>query len=310
MTTLAFFGIVGWIVYFLFFEEIATMSTNIHSVETTKSVNANQVTQIEVHTDSADIHITPTNNQEQIVATLTGKISDTYKDRFAIHMLPSGDKLQINIKEKKKWAIGFHINNVQVELQIPQKIYETLTLKTNSGSIHGDSLQIKKLVAVTNTGDVRIKNISGKTINLQTKQGDVALTSAVATNTKLDTESGNIIADFIQNENIHISSISGDIKLREIKGSSVIQTKSGDTLFKQRELTNPISIYSKSGDTEIAATNVPAVQFHVISKSGTYNVQGSSLQYQEQTPHRLRASAGENGPVIKIESDSGNFLFH
>lgn len=153
-------------------------------------------------------------------------------DRFLITEQPS----------KKKWHENIQLRSAPtIILQLPQSQSKTLTLNTVDGDSIIQNVTLDAVQVETAAGLVNLNNLSTSNAELRTKDGPVTITKSAIDNLSIITSAGDvaiqasigsvhtiqttdgqiIMTEVIEQPNIHVKSVSGDIVIH-YKKSSII----------------------------------------------------------------------------------------
>lgn len=166
-------------------------------------------------------------------------------------------------------CIGFCFGDKFIEVVIPSNYNSNLNIKTKSGNVTADSLNVLLLQVKSNSGDIDIKDYNK--VEVSSESGNIKL--GTVNYLDVNTLSGDIRVDRI-NYYINGETNSGkvDIDSLVLGANSSISTSSGDV-----NINNINDIYvdasTRSGDIEIKNNNRMAVVIlKLITKSGNIEV--------------------------------------
>ena len=227
------------------------------TVDLSKTASIDDVDLIKVQSSSADIIITPTDEQ-QVSIRYYGTMRSNEKEDPSVEINKVGKDLKI----KSGMPMGFlwystaGFDDFKLEVKVPASYHKKLDVQTNFGDIDISSLTLEKMI--TSTG-------SRGSVTLDKCEGDQEVTAAL----------GNItITDKNLSSNKTIKSTSGDIKLflpEKSNFSYVFDTTSGN-------LTNIFTPASEQNDKEHFSGTVGSGQNNISVKtsSGNLNINKNS----------------------------------
>ena len=139
------------------------------------------------------------------------------------------------------------IGSADVELYLPSRHWETITISTGSGDVDfdRDGLDIDQLSVTTGSGDLNVHLDACRRFRFRSGSGDLDLSGACG--------------------ELQAETASGDVCLQGQFGSVSVKTASGD--IQQEGLVNQFQGSSMSGDVEMETAQLPQV-LQISSKSG------------------------------------------
>lgn len=207
-----------------------TKDISMRSVDVEKVYAADQIESIEVLTISRDIKLYKSSGTE-VKVHLHGETNIEESTAELVSEI-KGERLVVKMKRKETISIGFSTKDkVRLDLYIPADFYKNINLKSTSGEITIEELNLPGLELKTVSGDIDGNHIFTKSSTLETTSGDVMLRDFKG-ELKVKTISGNLLVDFAElTEGTIITTTSGDIEIKvpkETALTSVFDTLSGD----------------------------------------------------------------------------------
>lgn len=227
------------------------------AIDLSKTASVEDVNLIKVQSSSADIIITPTDEQ-QISIRYYGTLRSNEKDNPNVEI----EKVGKDLKIKSGMPLGFlwyytaGFDDFKLEVKIPATYHKKLDVQTNFGDIDINSLTLEKVMASTG---------SKGSVTLDKCEGDQEVNATL----------GNVtIVDKNLSSHKTIKSTFGDVKLFLPEKSSfsyVFDTNSGN-------LTNIFTPSSVQNSTEHFSGTVGSGQYNITVKtnSGNLNINKSS----------------------------------
>ncbi|KON88234.1 hypothetical protein AF332_16435 [Sporosarcina globispora] len=196
----------------LMFSGIGFTSENVIEEQTFNSQNLKNVS---IHSELADVIIHPADN-DKVKIELKGRTSKKPKTEFQASA--DGETLNISVKQKTKIFnvdFGFVNNDVNLNVYLPKKMYDSLEFNTNLGDISAnDKLTAKNATLKTDMGDIELNGFEGEKIVGNTALGDIEIKGLHAA-FDLNTDKGDVNLQpvlALENEN-KIRSALGDVKV-------------------------------------------------------------------------------------------------
>ncbi len=161
------------------------------------------------------------------------------------------------------------------------------------------------LDATTGSGGIDDRGV-GSSARLHTGSGQIHA-AALRGDFSLRTGSGDIDAEQMGEGNVQAQTGSGNIVLHNLDGELDARSGSGN-IHARGNPAGPWRIQTGSGDVEIWTADAA---FQLDASCGSGSIQADRpLTVQLQSKHRLRAQFGSDGPLVHIETGSGNIRIH
>lgn len=134
-------------------------------------VEDSSFTNIEVSTNNGEVIIIPTKSSD---ATVEYSGAST-KYNFEVDV--KGDTLSVHLKQKRRFFFwfGFHSRDLKLIVNVPEKQYENIQVKSNNGFINVEDLQAEMVLLETDNGKILLKKVVAKSVNVETDNGKVVL---------------------------------------------------------------------------------------------------------------------------------------
>ncbi|MCH1627536.1 DUF4097 family beta strand repeat-containing protein [Ferdinandcohnia quinoae] len=284
-------------------------SFNTVEVHEKKEFDAEDIKNILIKSSSVDVNVIPTDG-DKVIAELKGKASKNNKDTYKLEIDEDHDTLEINVDRKEKFEISiFNFTSVDLNVEVPQKVYDSLEINTSSGDINTEDLEAKNLSIEANSGN--IEALGGKietTLMIETSSGDITANDFTANAIEVSANSGNIEVNDNQAEKITLETSSGDIECFDQTANELkTEAASGNIEIDGKEVTGNINAESSSGDIELEFTTVSSIEVDYKSSSGDGKVKIEGMEFKENSEHRIIGEIGNAEHNITIRTSSGNF---
>lgn len=265
---LSFFAGTAGLLYY--FSKHESWTINMISYNKQQVIDANAVSAIDIDADTADVAFT-VSNLDKISVRLVGEIKeDMQKDlRFDTYTGQFGTLgVKVDVPEDFGFTFG-PTGSLQLQVIVPQKLYEQVRIKTLTGDVHTSRLEAAAYSFQSVTGDLELEGFTGKDLHI-------------------DTETGDITARAIEAK-VNASSQTGEVELQFAK------------------LTDDVLLDTETGDIELRLDNQPAaVQLDIQSDTGEIRAELSNLHIEAKDEHRLIGSIGDGGPRVHAKSSTGD----
>lgn len=154
-------------------------------------------------------------------------------ESFSHQVTVSGDTLRIQGKDTRKWHdyIGVFLGSPKVTVYLPSAIYETISVRTDTGNIRLTDVNCQYLQVITDTGDVTLKSvITENKMSIETDTGDVEFTDCDSASIFVETDTGDVTGSLLTEKIFICKSSTGDIRVPEsiTGGKCKIETDTGD----------------------------------------------------------------------------------
>lgn len=265
-------GAAGLVYSYVKYPDIPFGAVAVKKIEEQKEFEAKGITVLKVETDTPDVSVI-SGKDDVIRANLSGELTDRQKNALMFEASQTNEgELSIDLKRGTDIDIfPFQFNGgVKLVITVPQKQFERIEL-------------------VTGTGDVRMKDMSAKLVFLETSTGTVDVKNGTA-------------------QDITISTSTGDIRLSDSKGKMKLETDTGDiSATFSKKLEQDLDIDTSTGDVAVQLEELPkALRTELESSTGEVTARITGLQTDRQREHSFKAAYGTDGPLIQIQTSTGD----
>lgn len=191
--------------------------------------------------------------------------------------------------------------SADVELFLPRRHWETLSITTASGDvdIDRDGLEAGRLSVKTASGDLKVRLRACGQLCFKSASGDLDLEGACS-GLRAETMSGDINLRG-QVEEAVLNSASGDIELEGLVGRFLGSTMSGDVSVITSQLPQAMEISSKSGDCEARLPDAGPFLLRFKTVSGE-----ADFAFPFQYDGRTAIYGDGSGPAYSMTTVSGD----
>lgn len=196
-------------------------------IDVHKQLDAKNIDQLVIETNFIDVMIHPT-NEDQVKTQLTGTLSKNKK--IDLQTPVNNQALTIIAKQENKfWSpfnfdLGSITNPVKLHVYIPEKKYQSITIKNKFGDIVADQkLVTQKLSLTTEHGDTTLNGVDSEQLTAISQFGDVNL-SDVNAPFEIKAEHGNVVLQRlteVRNKN-SVKTEFGDIRIQVTKEPTIL----------------------------------------------------------------------------------------
>lgn len=285
-------------------------SFDTYNVSDKKTVNGENIEEVEIDSSSSDVKVVPTDEKE-ISIELSGKVSKKLKRKLQLDVVERGNKLEVALKGENqlKFNIGVLIVDTNINVYLPEKVYQSIKVETSSGSNEIDSLKAKELSLRTSSGDLLARDSAAEdTFIIQSSSGEADLKNNKANIFDVKVSSGSLYAVDLDGKESTFHSSSGEISLKNVIGEIVAEASSGEIIIDNEETTGNMYTETSSGDVSVAFDKKPtslAIDFK--GNSGEGNVEIKGLKYDEKSEDNIIGQIGSGQYKLKVRTSSGDF---
>lgn len=180
------------------------------------------------------------------------------------------------------------LSSASIELTIPQRHWEKLSitttsgdvdihdgvleadavcLKTVSGDMELDSLEVQRLEAETTSGDMELTGVKAQRLEVTTTSGDLNLTNGTCSELLFHSASGDLDGSDVTAAAL-VETISGDVSLSGTIHALKADTTSGDLELRSDTLPETLELSTKSGDCSVCIPDSDGFLFRFFTVSG------------------------------------------
>ncbi|WP_416829278.1 DUF4097 family beta strand repeat-containing protein [Ectobacillus polymachus] len=238
------------------------------TVDETKTIQVTDINKISLESRSSSVHFYPSTS-DVLTVHLYGQSSR--KDQV-LSVSKSGDTAMINIGHKKDYMFftffGFVNKGLQVDVEVPQKMYSEITGRSSAGHIE-------------------IQQISAGRFDLDSSAGSI----------KADDLKGDVTAH----------SSAGSINLTNIEGKMDLDSSAGSVNVRLKAITHDITAHSSAGSIQIVTEQQPeSLQLNARSSAGSVKSNLANILYSTNERDRVNGSIGSGGPKLQLDSSAGS----
>jgi lia operon protein LiaG len=285
-------------------------SGSTENINETQVVDGEKITSIDISASSAGVYLIPT-DRDEITIELTGSVSSKLRNSFSLDVDTNRDKLTVNVKRKSetiKNIFGVVTINTKLEVYIPEKVYDSISIQTSSGKVSIGDLDAKSFAVNSSSGSINLSDIiAEKDITVQSSSGRIAVSNSQTKSVSASASSGSITLDSVVAETMNVAASSGRIELIESVGAITAAASSGSINIDQKQLAGNINVSTSSGRVAINIPDIPSaiVDFKGSSGKGTVNLTG--LVFEEKSNNEVYGKVGSGDYEIKVRTSSGSF---
>lgn len=234
-----------------------------------KIVDSSAIRSIQTETDTFDITYVRGTSKD-IKIKLDGDVSKKQLDKIVFKAETKGDTLYIVGDTKDHFSIGITIIDLKMTVELPEKLWDSVSIDTDTGNIVIDQLEADKMNLKSDTGNLKISNYVTKEFAFKTDTGNVTLTDGRGT----------------------------------LKG----ETDTGNVRVETDELRNNIAVKTDTGNIAINLDKDPAsASINIQMDTGNSRIEWDGYSVNKETDRHEEGMIGSGEFKIDLESDTGDF---
>jgi hypothetical protein len=222
-------------------------------------------------------------------------------------LVPSGRTVSVNLG-----AGELHASNVDGELYLHARSGGVTTsntrgrldIDTGSGRVEVDGAE-GDVAVDTGSGSIRVARIAGGDLTIDTGSGAVVATDLDVTDASIDTGSGSIQVDGVTAARLEGDTGSGSIRVSGARVDDLtLDTGSGGITADLLSSPGSVQIDTGSGSVTLIVPATLDAELELDASSGGVTVD-LPIRILEKRRNFLRATAGEGGGYIRVDTGSG-----
>lgn len=275
-----------------------------------RTFSADEFNNFTIDSSSLDVHIVQSGG-DNIVVTLDGRATKGIAKDLLLVADEDGDTLKLKLEKDRGIRFGFNWSNVKLTVALPDRSWQSLNAKINSGDIDMDAGQFDSVDLRTNSGDIDVRSITvSSKLQLKANSGDLELEEITAGSIVLETNSGDIEMNRYESELTQFEVGSGDVVLENGFGEHKGKTGSGDIHLSADYLTHDTNLRAGSGDISISLSEDPtslSVQFTTSSGDAIIRKSGFS-QNGKNGEKDVNGQFGSGELQLTVRTGSGDII--
>lgn len=188
----------------------------------------------------------------------TCRVEYVESNKTRINVTLENGTLEIKEKDKRKWYDFVRFSfltsyNYKINIYLPEDQYESLKVRTDTGSIRVDSISVKEKIKLeADTGSVDVENLTCEELICDVDTGHIDIDDINSDAVTLSTDTGSISAkDTIVKGHFKASTDTGSVKINDIEADTIdIKTDTGSIkgtvygpmIFKAKTDTGSINV--------------------------------------------------------------------
>jgi hypothetical protein len=192
--------------------------------------------------------------------------------------------------------------NISIDFEVWLPRETNLKANSGSGDVYVENLK-SMLTVSTGSGNVKVSNVDGE-VRSNTGSGDVIL-NGISGNVNGETGSGNVTLSMNGNGTVKLGTGSGDIEAKNVHGGLRAHTGSGN-VHADGDVTSDWNVETGSGDVSVSLPQSARFELAAQTGSGDIHVSRDVTVNGTQNPHRMHGKVNGGGPLVQLQTSSGN----
>lgn len=257
------------------------------------TIQDDSFTKVDIEVQHGSLTVLPSDTAETRIE-LTGT-----KEKLELTAEVLGDTLRVKLKNKAHWLFLFNFNTKGVALNvfIPKKLYQSISMKSDNGRIHAEKLIGKQIECRTDNGRIELAELAATLLEAETDNGRIEISKVQSDRLKAKTDNGRVTMRHVEAESIYSESDNGRIEFDQVDGEITAITDNGRIVLAGENLDRNIDFQTDNGSIEITTTH-KATNATILAKTG----HGRIDVYGERNS---RSRFGEELHQIRLKSDNG-----
>ncbi len=213
------------------------LSFGLKEVDIRKEIPAAGITRLKVESGSMDVTLVK-GKSDVIEAAATGKANGKALKKIRVDLLKEGDTAILKSDANTGFTMGINIVNVNVEITLPERQYDSIIVDSGSGDVSFEGLKTSILELDNGSGNVEISEVEAEGVIVKTSSGNLSIEQSRMN--ELETTVG-----------------SGNIRLTDVEGAIKSKTSSGNIRIELDALIHPLEARSGSGNVTVLTERAP-----------------------------------------------------
>ncbi len=288
-------------------------SGNTSAFDEGQTVSGDQISSIEVNSSSPTVTIVAA-DREDIDIRFHGEVSSNLKNSFKLDVETKNDKLKITIKRPNRTSwfnFGMTIMNAKLVVEVPEKMFETITIHSSSGKVILEELQAENYNINASSGSILLSNIvAQKELRLVSSSGAIKGYQIKANTVHARASSGAITLENQQSEKTNVSTSSGSISIINSEGEISASASSGAINIHNVQLNGNIHATTSSGGVTIKLQEAPSATVDFKGSSGRGSITIPGFSFEQNSGNNMYGKVGSGDYEITVRTSSGGFTLH
>ncbi|MEF2248199.1 DUF4097 family beta strand repeat-containing protein [Paenibacillus sp. IITD108] len=265
-----------------------------------------KIEELDIETSSTNIEFVQSKDN-QGRALLTGKVAGLFGKKVELNVDEQQNKLVIRSKHN---SIGIGYFSAKLVIELPEKVWNKVTVNSTSGNIKLNHLQAAESQIKLNSGNLTVDQLISQKADLDATSGNLKVTNSRIASLSLKTNSGGITANIMDASQIQFKSTSGNVT---INGETIVvdgKVTSGNVKLTADEIIGDSKLQVTSGNITVNLKKAPvdlAINYEGSSGTGRIKQDGFKYTYEGKHNNSFKGAFGEGSIALNVKTSSGNF---
>lgn len=285
---------------------IAAIGAGSQTYDETQTFEGANVKRVSIDARSVDVHLTKSAD-DQVSVHFYGKGREDFYELVAEQ---NGDLMNVAIEHPDGVTFGwFGTTSLDLDIALPEKVYEELVFNGSSGDVEFGSLKADKMVVDLSSGDLSFDGWQGKMLKIDSSSGGMKINDLQASDRiEVQASSGDIRVDGVKANRFQAGANSGRLELSGVESDEVVaETSSGDiTIRTGDKMPKRVQAEASSGRVELYLPQTAAFDFDVNVSSGSVDIDFSDVKYEQDEEKYKKGSVNGGGAQVELDTSSGD----
>lgn len=282
-------GIIGSILTYNLIEKPEYLTKEI-------AINDENFQNIDIQTNDMGIVIIPTNEKSALIEVSGHDL----KNNFSATVTDSTLSIVYHESRRKLYNLDFNTNSAILKVHVPKKLYDTIRVHGNNGSLIAEGLDAKEVDFKANDGAIVLRNINADSVIAISENGQIKTKNLIGSTFSFIANDGRINSKSITADSVSIVSHNGRIELDDVKGKLSAKANDGRIKLITETLDYPIEFSTHNGKIEILTNNEP--------KNAVIDAQADNGSITIFGENKSQAVFGLGENKIKLSSNDGKII--
>ncbi|MFS0574555.1 DUF4097 family beta strand repeat-containing protein [Sporosarcina sp. 179-K 3D1 HS] len=258
------------------------------------SISDDRFSKADIQIQHGSLHVMPTDSSITTIELIGAS------EKLFLSAEVHGETLRVRLKNRRRWMFLFPFKPVHLHVKIPQKIYQSIMMKTENGRITGEKLLIKQINAQTSNGRIHLSESAASSLIAVSGNGRIELANIQSDEVRAKTDNGRVEMRNIDAERVSAESDNGRIVLEHVGGAITGMTNNGRLVLKTNTIDCPIDLQTQNGSIVVESWNKPT---NALIQARTHH---GKIEIFGQRTHRKIFGAGDH--LVRLQSSNGRII--
>ena len=213
------------------------------------------------------------------------------------------EKLSITLVGRRSIRSWFSFGSspmFRMVIHLPKKLYESLLIRTENGSISAEKQLARQFAAHSDNGRITVRECAFRSAEAKTDNGRIEMDKMESDTLRCTTDNGRIQLARVRSGQIWAETDNGRITMENIEGNTTGKTDNGRIELSVEQITHPIDLKTDNGSVTVTMMAIPSD-----ASISVRNVNGHVEIFGER---KKEAIFGDGRIPVKLESENGRVM--